>query len=651
MPHQAARCEAHGRGEAGQRVLLVSSIMAFCSSDRAGRVVRLFAPLVSSLACSAVPAAAIAQAAAAAPATAAEQVVITVNRTPQPLSSVLADVSVIERAQIERAGAGGVADLLARLPGIEFARNGGPGGATSLFIRGSETRHAAVYIDGMRVDSQFTGGATWEQIPLEQIERIEVLRGPAAAVYGSDAIAGVVQLFTRRGTGPARPSAALTLGSYGTVQAQAGVSGSAEALGYALSAMHGRSDGFDATKPGAFGHNPDKDGWQRSSVQGRVGVQINADHRVDASLLASNLKSDYDGSATTDDRNHHKLRTGSLAWQARWSDDATTRLQLGQTSSSYESQPSFFGTRTTLRDYTLQHEQRFGAQRLSATLERREDELSNPATAFGAAFGGKRHQNAIGLGWRGDFGDHGLQAHLRRDDDSEFGGKTTGSLAWGWAFMPQWRVTASAATSFRAPTLYQRFSEYGVASLVPESGRNLEAGLRWADAGSELSLTIWRNKLRNLIGFGAPGPCLNSFGCYQNTGRARLEGATLAAHTQLGGVTLRGSLDWHDPRNLDTDKLLQRRARQLATFGAETTLAGWTFGTELQAAGKRYEDAANTQAMGGYALLNLFASKALSKELSLQARIDNLGDKQYELARHYAAAGRNAQLTLRWTMP
>ncbi|EWS53301.1 MULTISPECIES: TonB-dependent receptor plug domain-containing protein [unclassified Methylibium] len=185
---------------------------------------------------------------------------VTANRTPQPISSVLADISVIDHEDIERSGVIGVADLLARLPGIEFARNGGPGTSTSLFIRGSETRHTAVYIDGVRVDSQSTGGAAWEQIPLDQIDRIELVRGPAAAVYGSDAVAGVVQLFTKRGSGPVRSRASLTLGSYNTVQGQVGVSESADALNYSLSAAHGRSDGFDATKPGAFGHNPDKDG-------------------------------------------------------------------------------------------------------------------------------------------------------------------------------------------------------------------------------------------------------------------------------------------------------------------------------------------------------------------------------------------------------
>ena len=577
-------------------------------------------------------------------------VVVTANRTPQPLSTVLADISVVERDAIERSGALGVADLLARLPGIEFARSGGPGAATSVFIRGSETRHAAVYIDGVRVDSQSTGGAVWEQIPLEQIERIEVLRGPAAAVYGSDAVAGVVQLFTKRGEGAARPTASLTAGSHNTTQAQAGISGSAQALDYALSAAHGRSDGFNSRTTASA--NPDDDGWRRSSVQARAGLQFDPRHRIDASLLAGNLRSQYDGfTPGFDDWSHHTLRSGSVAWQGRWSDDATTRLQGGETRSTYETQPDFYRTETTLRNVTLQHDQRFGNHLLTTTLERRDDELLNPATAFAATLQGKRHQDAIGLGWRGDFGAHGVQAHVRHDADSEFGGKSTGSLAWGWAFLPQWRATAAAATSFRVPTLYQRFSQYGNPALVPETGRNVELGLRWAAGRSEASLTAWHNKLTNLIAFGAPGPCLDAFGCYSNVGRARLQGVTLAGSTRLANVSLRGSLDWHDPRNLQTDRLLMRRARRLATFGADTAWAGWTFGAELQASGERFENATNTQRLGGYGALNLVAGTTLAPGWVLQARIDNVADKRYELARTYATGGRSAQVALRWTTP
>lgn len=598
----------------------------------------------------AVVCAASADAVFAEPDTELDPVVVTATRTPQPLSSVLADVSVVDRATIERSGALGVVDLLGRLPGIEFSRNGGPGGATSFFIRGNENRHTAVYIDGMRVDTQSTGGAAWEQIPLDQIDRIEVLRGPAGAIYGSDAVAGVVQLFTRRGQGPARPDASVSIGSQGTRLVRAGIGGASGVFDYSLSASHGRSDGFNSrTAPGA---NPDRDGWRRNSVRARVGLQFNPQHRLDATMIESRLRSQYDGfTPGFDDVSYNRLRTGSLGWEGRWNDNAVTRFQAGQTRSTYETQPDFYRTETKLQNYLLQHEQTMGSNLFTAILERREDELLNAATLFTPTLRGKRNQNAIGLGWRGDFGAHGFQVNVRRDDDSEFGGKNTGNLAWGWQFVPQWRVSAAASRSFRAPTLYQRFSQYGVASLVPETGRNVELGLRWTPAQSELSLTAWRNTLSNLINFGAPGPCLDGFGCYENVGRARIEGITLAGHTQLGIVRLRGSLSWHDPRNLETDKILARRARRLATLGAETKLAGWDLGAELQAAGQRFDNASNTSRMGGYGVLNLYAVTKLARGLDLEARIDNIGDKHYEVARTYATPGRFAMLTLRWTMP
>ncbi|MCW5632850.1 MAG: TonB-dependent receptor [Rubrivivax sp.] len=582
---------------------------------------------------------------------AAETIVVTAGRTPQPLSSVLADVSVLDRTAIERSGAVGVAELLARLPGIEFARNGGPGTATTVFIRGSETRHAALYIDGMRVDAQGTGGALWEQVPLEQIERIEVLRGPAAAVYGSDAVGGVVQLFTRRGSGPPRATASAGVGSHDTARVQAGLSGSADAFDYSLSASHGRSEGFSARTPAVA--NPDDDGWRRSAAQARAGWQLTPAHRVDASLLASRLRAQVDVfDPVADELAFHSLHTASLAWQGRWSADTTSRLQAGRTKSTYESQPFFFRTETTLTDATLQHEQRLGGHVLTGTLERREDELLNPATAFDPELAGRRRQHGVAFGWRTDLGDHGVQLHARHDDDSEFGGHATGSVAWGWRFLPQWRVSASAATSFRVPTLYQRFSAFGNPALVPETGRNVELALRWAASESlDLALTAWRNTVSRLINFGPPGPCADPFGCYENVGRARLQGATLSGRAPLGGFALRGSFDWHDPRNLDTDTVLARRARRLATFGADGQWAGFALGAEVQAAGARFEDAANRQRMGGYALLNLSVGRALMPGLVLEGRIDNALDKAYELTQTFQTAGRTAQLTLRWVQP
>ncbi len=584
------------------------------------------------------------------PSTSTDPVIVTATRVPQPLSTVLADVSVLNRDDITRSGAVDLADLLARLPGVAFTRNGGPGSTTGVFIRGSESRHTALFIDGVRVDSQTVGGAVWEQVALEQIDRIEVLRGPAAAFYGSDAVGGVVQLFTRRGDGPLRPSAALTLGSQRTAQAQAGLAGASGPFDVSLSGSVGRSSGFNARPDPAS--NPDLDGWRRSALQARVGWQADARQRVYASLLASRVRAQYDGS-DQDDVSLHTLRTASLGWQGRWSDAATSRVHVGESHSTYESQPFFYRTETSVRDLTLQHEQRLGSSaatpQMSLLAERREDRLLNPATDFTTELAGKRSQNGVALGLRSDLGDHGLQAQLRHDDDSEFGGHTTGSMAWGWRFAPHWRASASAATSFRAPTLYQRFSEYGVAALVPEKGRNVELGLRWGDTAQQASLHLFRNNVSDLINFGDAGPCASPFGCYANVGRARYEGASLAGNTALGATRLRASLDWQKPRDLDTGLQLARRARKAAKVGVDVPWSGWWFGSELLATGARFDNAANTVVLSRYTLVNLSAARELWPGLRLEGRIDNVTNRAYETARGYATQGRAAQVSLRWT--
>ena len=593
------------------------------------------------------------------------QTVVTATRSEQDLASLVADVSIVDRQTIERSGAVGVADLLARLPGVELSRNGGQGSNTSVFLRGAESRFTAVFIDGIRIDSQATGGATWEQLPLSRIERIEVLRGPAAAVYGSDAVGGVVQLFTRRGDGPAAPTVGIGFGSRGTRTAEAGVSGSfggsapgkstrqgatAEAgvIDYALGISKERSDGFNARTVATA--NPDDDGYSRLSGNASVGLQIDARHRLEGTLLASNLHSQYDVSPPgIDDRNHHQLRTAGVAWIAKWSEQDTSRVQLSTSRSQYSTSPSFYQTETELRNLLVQNEYRVGPHRFTAALERREDELQNPSGQVGTpGLSRDRSQTGAALGYSYSSGAHSVQAHLRRDRDSEFGNQTTGSAAYGYALTPQWRATVSAGNSFRAPTLYHRFSEYGIGALQPETGRNVEAGLRWKQGASEAGVVAYRNRLRNLIAFGAAGNCVSQFGCYENVGRAEYRGLTFSAQHRLGDVALRGSVDLQDPSDLDTGRQLARRTRRHASFGADTRLAGWTVGAEAVLSARRFDNAGNTAVLGGYGFANLYASTELSRGVTLLARVDNVGDKAYQTARTYANEGRSFYLGVKW---
>lgn len=553
-------------------------------------------------------------------------------------------MSVIERDTIERSGATTVADLLSRTPGVEFSRNGGPAANTSLFLRGGDNRFTAVFIDGVRVDSQSTGGASWNALPVEQIERIEILRGPAAAVYGSDAISGVVQIFTRKGEGPATPSIGLGLGSHRTRKADIGVHGKSGALDYALSVGHEDSKGFD-TRPGVG--FADRDGYERTSASARLGWAVAQGHRLEASALVNDLDSQYDGFASTaDDRALYDVQTLGLTWSAQWSPAYRMRLSANQGRDRYRTRPSPYLTDTKVDSYLWHHEYRIGAHRLTAALERRKDSLENSGPP---ALDASRSQNALALGYGWSDRGHTVQLNARHDDDSEFGGKTTGAASYAYAFAPGWRATVAAGTAFRAPTLYQRFSQYGVADLKPESSRNLEAGLRYAQGNSQFGVVVFRNEVTDLINFGAPGPCASSFGCYENAGKAILKGVTLSGAHRLGAVNLWGSVDFQKPLNADTDRLLARRARRHAQLGADATLGDWTVGADLKLVGERFDNAANTVRLGGYGLVSLHASRILAQDWTVLARVDNLGDKDYAVARTYATGGRMVFVGLRWS--
>ena len=568
------------------------------------------------------------------------EAVVAATRTPQPLADLVADISIVDRETIENSGATGLADVLARLPGVEISRNGGPGTTTGVFLRGAESRFTAVYIDGVRIDSQSTGGAPWESIPLGLIDRIEVLRGPAGAVYGSDALGGVVQIFTKRGENGVSPYVSVGVGNHHTTKAEAGVSGESGTIDYAVGFARDDSKGFNARTVAT--QNPDRDGYRTTSGHARVGLQVNAAHRLEGTLMANDTNSGYDSGLGKNDRNLHTMHALGLNWLAQWSTAYKTRLSITDSRDQYETRPSPYLSDTRLRGYLFQNEWRLGAHLLTAALERREDRLEN------APIDAKRSQDGLALGYGYNAAGHTVQVNLRHDSDSEFGGKSTGSVAYGYAITPQWRATASVGTAFRAPTLYQRFSEYGVATLRPESSRNVEAGLRYAQGNSTFSATVFRNRVTNLISFSGPGTCPSDFGCYANTARAEYKGVTFAGTYRLGDVQLHGSVDLQRPRDLDTGKQLARRAKQHATLGADTRVAGWTLGAEMQASGRRFDTVANTNVLGGYTLFNLYASTRIARDTTLLARIDNLADKDYQLARTYATAGRTVYVGVKW---
>ncbi|MHC3433401.1 TonB-dependent receptor domain-containing protein [Delftia lacustris] len=577
-----------------------------------------------------------------------DTVVVTASRSEQPLRTVTADMTVIDAETIARSGATGVADLLVQVPGVQINRNGGPGQVTSVYLRGTSNQHTAVFIDGVRYSSQeLQGGAVWSTLPLAQIERIEVLRGPAAAIYGSDAMGGVIQIFTKRADGQTRAYAEAGIGNQGTSKLATGFQGGANGFTYGLNLADERSDGFDVYPGNTFSPNPDKDGYSNTSLGLNAGYKTGI-HQIDASLLHSRLRTHYDQSPPPfDDYDVVKNTTGSLRWQAGWNAMYKSVVQISHTDSQsdrHTQSPERADGSST--NYLLQNLFTLGQHRFNIDLERREDKLDTQY-AWTQNTDSRRVQNSLSAGWRLTEGRHQFDANLRHDQVRDQQNKTTGGLGYGLQIDERWRWVASAGTAFRTPTLYERFTGQAAADLKPESSTNVETGLHYAAGANRLSAVVYRNKFKNLITYdwNSAVPC----NCYRNWQSVEITGLTLSGGTRLGSANLGASLDFMNPENLETGKLLPYRSKRMLKLNADTQAAGWTLGGEAQLYSGRYADEANTFKLGGYGVVNLYAQRQLTRQWTLLARVNNIADRDYAPTRGYANAGRTVFVSVRWT--
>ena len=586
-----------------------------------------------------------------------EPLVVTATRMPVPLSQVLADVTLISKEAIERQASGTMVDLLSHVAGFQVSRNGGPGTDANVFLRGGETRYIAVLIDGVRVDTQNgSGGASWQMLNLSQIDRVEIVRGPVSALYGSDAISGVVQIFTKKGKGPASFDLGLSAGELGFLKADAGLSGAAGMFDYAVSASRERSDGFSArTNPKPGTRATDRDGYTTEGASARLGFSpVNA-HRLEATATQQHLNSRYDASTSSakDDHGVRDLRDLKLQWNAQWLDNWSSQVAAGRSVDRYATPLTGYLTQTQVDTASWINEVKWGAHSVSTVLERREDTLKN--TEVRGALPQHRSDDGIGVGyaWRAHGG--AIQLNARNDWDSEFGDHTTGSVAVGQDFAQHWNVHASWGTGYRAPTLFQRFGRNGNPALTPESSRNTEVGVRYQNAGSEWGMTAYHHQITNLIspptGLNTTTSCspLAPTYCYTSTAQAQLNGVSLQGRVVLGPVRVSGSVDFDSSKDALSDLRLRRRARQHASLRADTDVSNWTLGAQWLAVGKRFNDDKNTVVLGGYTVVNLDAVCRINAQWRFLARIDNVGDKRYETVQTYGTAPRTAIIGVRWT--
>ncbi|MDD2884775.1 MAG: TonB-dependent receptor [Dechloromonas sp.] len=576
-------------------------------------------------------------------------VVVTATRQAQRSNEVLTDISVIDAAQIRAAGPNGTLnDLLVGQPGIEITRKGGLGTDSSIFIRGSNNNHALVLVDGLRLGSTTTGYPAWGFIPLEQVDRVEIIRGSCSALYGSDAIGGVIQIFTKRGEGPLRMFAETGFGSWNTQSQAAGFSGGTAGWRYNFQLSHKRSDAYSAiNNPLNSSYNVDRDGYDVTSSSGGLAYTPAAGHEIGINYVYSDGWNRYDSSPkATDFKQAQTLYGVNLFSRNRLNSDWTSTIKIGQ--SADKSQQYANGNPTSQiesQQTQLQWQNDIALPIGTALLaaERVDQQVAgNVAYAVST-----RYINSLLTGWHGNLGAHRGQVSLRRDENSQFGGKTTGTLAYGYQLSRDWRANAAYSTGFKAPTFNDLYwPGAGNPDLKPESSVNRELAVHYETERHHASATYYVNKISDLVAW-AP----NGIGLWfpANVAKAELTGWTLAYEGLFGDTRLTASLDLQDPRDIDNDKILRYRAQQIAKFGAAHNFGALTLGAELIASGKRYNDVANTQELGGYALLNINASYQVTRDWSVFARANNVFDKDYVQVANYATPGFNAFVGVRYT--
>lgn len=575
-----------------------------------------------------------------------QEVIVTASGVPQLAKDVLADNVVITAADIAKSGAISIVDLLQQQRGMEIGRNGGVGSVSSLFMRGGNNTQNVVLIDGVRVGSSTTGGATWAMIPLAQVERIEIVYGPLSSLYGADAMSGVIQIFTKKATASFSANATAAIGSYGLKKLGAGIAGSsAEGFSYAFNIARDKQDGFSASTPasGPYTYNIDNDGYELNSASARLAYQIEKDTSIGINLLQSKLDAQFDAGPTQNDFNIQKLTNASAFAQFKPMSHWSSRLQYAQTKddgytdASYGK--SFFITKQNSLNW--QNDFTFDKNVLQLVAERREEDVTNTTKALNR----ERSTNSLAASYVAKFDQHLASASVRYDNSSQYGAKTNGSVAYGYKLSDEWRVNASYGTSFRAPTFNELYYPgFGVSSNKPEYSKNAEVGLYFDNNIVQWSAVYYSNKARDLLVSTNVCPvekATHPYGCSYNVNRATMSGLTAGASVILGDFTMRASLDIQNPKDDTTGLRLARRAKQHGSLAMEYTLASTKFGVETVFSGQRFDDVANKKNSAGYALLNLYVSHDFNQNWNVLARWNNALDTKYELAKNYNTPGAN----------
>ena len=570
-----------------------------------------------------------------------EHLVVTANRIPTPLEEVLAPVILIDRDAIERSAAGDVTELLRFHAGLELGRNGGPGQTTAVFIRGAESNHTLVLVDGVRINPGTIGLAALQNIPPSMVERIEVVKGPRSALYGTDAIGGVINVITRRGADDGW-SAELGYGDYDTRQASLNGGLATERLEFDLGLSWLDSDGF----PTRTVDDTDR-GYRNLSGSAQLRADIGPAEVALRHWRAEGTSEYSDFFLTPVDQD---FETSTSALSVAWPVGTAARAEVGV---------------TRLEDRTDQNQARDYLRTVRDSVDAQIDWLASPVHELGtgAVFASEQARSeSFGDAMRADTdqlnlfvqdrigsGPHRALLALGYTDHETAGSAVTWNAEYGYSFVGGTTLYGLAGTGFRAPDATDRYGFGGNPALEPERSLSLEAGLRHRVGGRHaLSLAVFRNDIRDLIEFVTLS--YEPFeGENRNVAEARIEGVEAAWEYDAAPWRGRVEVIHQDPRNLDTGDVLLRRARNSLSVAVQRTLGPVELGLDVLAAGER-EDFGFPEpvTLDAYVLANLSARWQVTPSVTLVGRVENLLDEQYELAHTFNTPDRGLYVSLRY---
>lgn len=572
-----------------------------------------------------------------------ETTLVTATRTQQTIDTTLAPVTVIDREDIERSQARDVLELLTNTTGITITRNGGTGANSSVFIRGNASTHTLVLIDGQRVGSATLGSANLSTLEPEQIERIEVVRGPRSSLYGSDAIGGVIQIFTRRGSasGEITPLLKAGYGNHDTSKSVVGLSGGDDTFYFNVLGTHFDTQGIDNLK-NDNGNNGDRDAYRTTGTSLRTGGKVGrAD--LDISFQRSEAQNEFDNNFSPNSQPYIEsvVESGSAAISLPVISEWITSLRIGKSKDDSLTLDDLSAARskfTTRRDSALWQNDICISNHVISVGAEYYDDFVDSTTAYVVD---ERYNRAGFAQLQSDYGRHNIVIGGRHEDNEQFGSYKTWTASYGVEVSDSARLILSRGTAFKAPSFNQLyFPGFGNPNFVPEEADNTEIEFRYTADHGGWSLSAFENDVDNLIQFNP-----TTFSTDQIS-EVEIRGGELVGYLRYNNWLLNANLTVLRPIDKASDLDVRRRPRRAATVSADRAFDKFSIGVVVRAQGESYEDTANTQKLSGFTLVDTRAAYAINQDLSVQLSLKNLFNREYETTRGFDNPGLTSLLTI-----